>query len=667
MAAKIPVEFVLVGKEKITEGLKDIAKVAAAAFATDKIISFAAECRKAAQEDEKAQKQLSAAIGGVSAALQVQTVNLSNQYKLQQGNIVATQNAISLHFKSVDAIKTLTPAIIDMSLATGKSTEEIAKQVTAAIESGKGIKEYGIYLDKARNENERIKLIAEEITKKFSAQANAAVENKDALDNMSTAFSELQGNIGNFMKIPAVAAFTNWITESIQGLNDMAVAASYNAMYEEMAAKNKALAQAIRDRTEAQTKLKAIQTEMDDAKKNKDLQRQFELNGDIYVLQNKIAAAQSEIDKQTKTKAPASVSGLDEKNAAEEAKKAADRREKLLDAKRKDQEKEAKEAQELRDKNLEALEKDAEAQVRLGEDVLLEDLKLNRRRASALKELANFKIDNAIEVNNDLESIEQRELRNRQTKERRDLIDHLNSLKEERLIAESDAQQAISALERRQANDRMILNEQENKEKVNFALDTSGQIIGTIDAISEAAGASARERKRLAQAEAFISGAKGVLGVLENSGQYIGSFGPIGGPIAMGIEIAAMIGLATAQIASIGKANMAYGGTAESRIITGGVPGQDSVATNLMPGEIVYNPRHPNPMLAAQIAATVPGLASSNKSSVSIGGPTIVIQGKVGKETVDEIGRVSEKAILSALKKAQLNGKLYATNLTVRS
>ncbi len=135
---------------------------------------------------------------------------------------------------------------------------------------------------------------------------------------------------------------------------------------------------------------------------------------------------------------------------------------------------------------------------------------------------------------------------------------------------------------------------------------------------------------------------------------------PFGLGIPMGIAgAAAAIGFGLSnvqQIANQDPRKMAYGG-----VVTGGVPGQDSVPAMLMPGEVVYNPAHPNPALASMVNNT-----SSESHNYHIGSPQIIIHGNPSTSTISQIGEVTQNALLTAIRKAQNMGKLSASGLTVR-
>ena len=129
-------------------------------------------------------------------------------------------------------------------------------------------------------------------------------------------------------------------------------------------------------------------------------------------------------------------------------------------------------------------------------------------------------------------------------------------------------------------------------------------------------------------------------------------------PLAIAAAAAA-IAAGLANVQQIASAKMAYGG-----IVSGGTPGEDSVPAMLMPGEVVWNPAHPNPALASMITNTDNSSATSHNYHISM---PITIHGSPTNTTVAQIGEVTEKALVRALKRAQNMGKISATGLTVRA
>jgi hypothetical protein len=183
--------------------------------------------------------------------------------------------------------------------------------------------------------------------------------------------------------------------------------------------------------------------------------------------------------------------------------------------------------------------------------------------------------------------------------------------------------------------------------------------LGALSSIADATKANAQVKKRIAEGEAVVSAGKAALGVLENTGQFIKSFGPVAGVVIEGLELAGIIAEAVTQVQKIEGAKMAYGG-----IIRGGTPGVDSVPFTGMDGEIVYNPAHPNPALAAMIHQNT---STDNSSTTHIHMAPVYVHGSSSKQTTDMVQAAVEKGLTTALRKAQNSGKISANGLVIRS
>jgi hypothetical protein len=673
MAANIPVEVYLEGKEKVLSGLKDIGAAVGSAFAVEKIFEFARATREAAKEDELAQNRLNAAIGGVSAALNIQAQNLSKQYVMQQGEIVRTQQIISLHIQNKDAIQKLTPAILNMALATGQSAESIADQLTSAIQTGRGLRGYGITIKECTTEQERIESITRQVNARFGEQAKASVECKDPLDKLTISMGEFMGQVGNFSKLPIVADALNMLTEAFGAFNDMATRAAQDEATKEIVAKTEKMVSLGAHIKELQSQLASISETQQKIVSFK--------GGKVEIIsraqiESEIAKLKEEQQLLMGNKKGGGITvgdGVDDE-VFQYQQKQQELIDKIVNANM------DKEAQRKKDNTnaVYAWERElAEARhaAAISEINELEKLKIEgeinvaKKEAELEKQKAEAKDFVAEIIEGEPQSAKRggdtnklKQLQKEQKNEKKQLDKFLK----EKLISEKEYQQALTSLDKQYSQARADQADEERKAKVAFAMSTTDSLIGLMGDLAEATGASAKERKRIAQAEAGISAAKGAIGVVENAGQFISSFGPIAGPIIMGVELAAVIGLGIAQIAKIEKAKLAYGGTASGSIVTGGTSGQDSVNALLMPGEIVYNPMHPNPALA-QIVSNSVGGTTNNGNTTTIGGTTIIVNGSVDQKTIKTVQVVTEKAVLTAIKKAQVNGKIHAPGLTVRT
>lgn len=295
--------------------LGNAAKGLAGLFALQKIAGFLNDARDASKEDALAYSQLTAAIGGVNVGLDIQSRNLSDLYNVQVGDIVNVQKQISEHTKDASIIKELTPAVINMAKATGMSTEAAAQQLSTVIKSGRGIKEYGISVKGLNTEQERADALVRQVNERFSDQAMAEVNNKDALDKLIVSFGEFQGNIGNFADLPAVKFFLDFLNKGVKGLNDMATASGNMKTTEDLNNRSKLLQDQIKLQKDI-AQLKERQAEYDKNKNNQYLIAQ-DYTQDIITKEKELLSVKKELGITTKI-----INKLNEIDPEEEKKKA---------------------------------------------------------------------------------------------------------------------------------------------------------------------------------------------------------------------------------------------------------------------------------------------------------------------------------------------------------
>jgi hypothetical protein len=233
-----------------------------------------------------------------------------------------------------------------------------------------------------------------------------------------------------------------------------------------------------------------------------------------------------------------------------------------------------------------------------------------------------------------------------------------SELKKERDLL-SVAGKNTLAIDKALSDARLAIRRAESREKMDFIFSETNFELSMLATLADGIKKDLVLKKTIAGASALIQGAEGVMGILAHSGDFIAMLGPVAGPIMEGAEISTTVAATIAQIAKIASAKtMAYGG-----IATGGIQGRDSIPALLMPGEVVYNPMHPNPALASLIGGSS---NTTNTSTTHIHAGTIVVQGNVDQKTVNRIAEVSERALVSAMRKAQVMGKITAPGLVVR-
>jgi len=215
---------------------------------------------------------------------------------------------------------------------------------------------------------------------------------------------------------------------------------------------------------------------------------------------------------------------------------------------------------------------------------------------------------------------------------------------------------SITELTENYTRDDAQVDKEAKEAKTKYAEEYTTTALSQIDTLVKGMKGGAGAKKAIAMAEAGVDAGIGIMGVVTNSKAYIANFGPVGGPIAMGVEIALITGIFAEQLANISSQKMAAGG-----VVSGGIPGRDSVPALLMPGEIVYNPARPDPNLANMISG---GGGSTTTQHLNMG--DIHIHGNANSATVAALGKAQEKAVYTALRRMQQSGRLTAPGLKIR-
>ena len=183
--------------------------------------------------------------------------------------------------------------------------------------------------------------------------------------------------------------------------------------------------------------------------------------------------------------------------------------------------------------------------------------------------------------------------------------------------------------------------------------------LASLSTIAKAFGASARVQKTIDEGQAIISGVKGELGVLANSDKYLSAFGPIGGPIAMGAEMALIAGMAAGQIAMIEKQSFSTGVNAG---FVQGTSYGDRVNVLANAGEAVLTPAQQMQFIDLANGSGT----SSTGGNLHIHAGDIIIQGNADNSTVRQINKSKSDQIRNirqllneASRKRQTSGFIF--------
>lgn len=204
------------------------------------------------------------------------------------------------------------------------------------------------------------------------------------------------------------------------------------------------------------------------------------------------------------------------------------------------------------------------------------------------------------------------------------------------------------------SNEETELARKEKEMKIQFGLDYASHTLQMLTTIADASKANAQVKKRLAEGEAIVSGGKAVLGIVENSGQFISAFGPIAGPIAEGVEIGLTVAEVAAQISKIESAKFARG--------TSFAPGGMALVGEEGP-ELVNLPRGSQVLTNAQTS----NYFNSGGDHIHFHSPQIIIHGNPDQKTIGRMTQAFNEAFTQnthkAMRTLQTRGKLPGTTI----
>jgi uncharacterized protein YoxC len=149
-----------------------------------------------AKEYAQVENQMRESLGYTSIELNKQADELGKKNLVEDKDILTVQQRLSLYTQSEDAIKKLTPAILDYAKATGKDLLTATQTVTRAIESEKGtIKGFPGHLDGVAESTERLSAVTEILNQHFHGQAVAVRNSKNEIDGIGYSLNQLKDTI----------------------------------------------------------------------------------------------------------------------------------------------------------------------------------------------------------------------------------------------------------------------------------------------------------------------------------------------------------------------------------------------------------------------------------------------------------------------------------------
>jgi hypothetical protein len=615
MAAVVPIKLEVTGAEQVKSTLKDIGKFVGAAFAVDKIKDFVALGLKEWSQAQAASNSLTAALGKQSDAL----INLANatakQSKFKSEELTAGYSRLAMYGLTEKQIIKLAPAFDDLAAVTG-DTETAAKMLGQAVVNGTGkLVQYGVDLDKTTTLEKRLTSVVDQSTEAFGGQAKAAFDAMNPMEKMTRVFEDSAAAVGEAL---------------VPTLNEL-----YDAMPDITVVLSNITKGIISVFKFAQLGLTMIVAAVVGA-----------MDG-LVTLISKIPGHPKFIDGWKENLDIFTKTTVDQMGTISESiDKIWEKSEKVPETRKKKKQGPG----EGEDKEAEKLEKEkAAAILRIQQES--DQLYLNENEQKMYMLGVQYEEDMALFKDNEAEKAkiaalyegkltkvvkdEEKRIRDEREKNFNKFIDN----ESEKMAVDQENAMQREALARREAEQKKL----DQELAMNATADQLGQIAQLLEGHKEFIGLY----KTMAIAQATMDTYAAAISAY-NSAVKTPIVGPVLGPIAAGVAI----GFGLENVGKIASQKFAYGTK-----VTGGVPGQDSVPAMLMPGEIVYNPALPNPSL----------LEGVGDNYTNIGGTQIHVHGNVSKGTVAEIGRVTEKALISAMRKAQVLGKITSNGLKIRN
>lgn len=200
------VNLTINGKDKASGKIKGVtgsiikAQLAVTAIigVTKKLAGVTKEIIAKTAEQERVEKALEKALGGVSAELLNQASALQKQSKFGDESIIQGQAFLAQMGATEAQVKRLTPAILDLAEAKGMDLKTAFDLVSKSVfSSTNAMSRYGIEIEGTASSNERLENAVDALNEKFEGQAQVARDTLGgSLQSLSNVYGDLQETLG---------------------------------------------------------------------------------------------------------------------------------------------------------------------------------------------------------------------------------------------------------------------------------------------------------------------------------------------------------------------------------------------------------------------------------------------------------------------------------------
>ena len=197
-------------------------------YILNRVVGFMKEARTEYQTHVQQQLLLKNAIGFTSFALNEQAKALSKKLVIDDDDITKVQVKLANYVKNEDAVKRLTPAVLNLAAATGTDLNFAAQMVARSVSSSTGeLARFKIKVDGASDSGQRIDSIIKGINEKMGDAAVASAQARDGFDKMGVTWKDFEKSVGKSKVMALWSAGTaelldKWVKgmDQLMGVND---------------------------------------------------------------------------------------------------------------------------------------------------------------------------------------------------------------------------------------------------------------------------------------------------------------------------------------------------------------------------------------------------------------------------------------------------------------
>ena len=226
--------------DKLSKGVKSLAKTLGLAFGTQQVLAFAKASVKAAAEDEKAQKQLALALKNVGLGRDAATSEafiqkLQSEFGIVDDKLRPAFQQLAVATQDTAQSQKLLQIALDISASTGRDLASVTGAISKAyLGNNTALGKLGVGISKADLKAKSFDEIINQLSDTFAGSATASANTfQGSMDKLSVASANVQEIIGKgiieSLKILSddttvgdlatnMEDFATAISESIQGL-----------------------------------------------------------------------------------------------------------------------------------------------------------------------------------------------------------------------------------------------------------------------------------------------------------------------------------------------------------------------------------------------------------------------------------------------------------------